>query len=178
MNLLPTEQRKRVRLLICYQNIIFSGLVLVLLVLVLILFLGAGLIFLNLEYQIIEDKIAIEQSRVIQTETVKGMERKVKELNKELAELRQTQDKQSNLYQILDNISQKLLQGVEIYNLEINRESSRVMVSGFSPTRDKLLRIKQILETTSEYENIDFPLSNLTDPKDIKFYFSFTLQLE
>lgn len=164
--------------MIFYQNIIFSGLILILLILILTLVLGGFLIFSNFEYRTIEEKITIEQSRVVRTETVKGMERKVRDLNRELAQLKQIQNRQSNVYQILDNISQKLLKGVEIYNLEIDRESGKIMISGFSPTRDNLLTIKQILEATPEYKNVDFPLSNLTDPKDIKFYFSFTLHLE
>ena len=178
MNLLPIEQRKRVRLAICYQDIISSGLILIFLILILILFLGGLLIFLNFEYRTIEEKITIEQSRVVQTETVKGMERKVRDLNRELAQLKQIQNKQSNLYQVLDSLSQNLFRGVEIYSLEIDKNTGKVVVSGYSSTRDNLLTIKQILETSPEYKDINFPLSNLTDPKDIKFYFSFTLHLE
>lgn len=178
MNLLPIKQRKRARLAILYQNIISSGLILILLILVLIILLGGFLIFLNLKYQAIEKKIIIEQSRVIQTETVRGMERKVKELNKELVELKEIQNKQSNLYQILDNISQKLLLGVVVHSLEIDKKTGKVTVTGYSAFRENLLAIKQALETSSEYKNIDFPISNLTNPKDIDFWFSFTYGYE
>lgn len=178
MNLLPTKQRKKIGLKIIYQNIIFSGLILILLILILIVFLGGFLIFLNFKYHSIEKKITIEQSRVIQTETIKGMERKVKELNKELVELKETQAKRSNLYQVLENVSQKLLLEVEVYSLEIDREAEKVTITGHSSTREKLLAIKETLETSPEYKNIDFPLSNLTNPKDIDFRFSFTLHLE
>lgn len=178
MNLLPARQRKKVRLEIAYQNIVFSGLILILLVLILMIFLGGFLIFLNFKYHSIEKKITIEQSRIIQTETVRGMERKVEELNKELMELKKTQSKQGNLYQVLENISQKLLLEVEVYSLEIDRETGKVTVTGHSATRENLLAIKGTLEISPEYKNIDFPLSNLTDPKDIDFRFSFTYQYE
>ena len=177
MNLLPIKQKKRIRLLICYQNIISSGLFLILLSLVLTLFLGGFLVFLNFKYQDIEKKIIIEQSRIMQTGAVRGMEKKVKEINKELEELKEIQNKEVNVYLILDNISRNLLKEVEVYNMEIDRETGKVIVSGYSSDRDKLLAIKEILETSSEYKNIDFPLSNLTEPKDIDFWFSFVYKL-
>lgn len=164
--------------MIFYQNIISVGLLLIVLILILILILGGFLIFLNLKYQNIEKKIVTEQSRVIQAETVRGMERKVKELNKELVALKEIQRKQSNLYQVLDNISNNLLKEVEVRSLEIDRESGRITIAGHAETREDLLAIKQILETSLEYKDIDFPLTNLTNPKDIDFYFSFTLHLK
>lgn len=156
-----------------YQNVVFSGLILILLSLVLILLLGGLLIFLNFKFQVIEKEIISEQSRVIQSETVRSMERKIKELNKELEEVKEAQTKESNIYSILDNISQNVLVGVEVYSLRIDRETKRVNVSGYSPARENLLIIKEILETSDNYKNIDFPLANLTNPRDIDFGFSF-----
>lgn len=173
MNLLPIRQRKRIKLEILYQNIIFSGLILILLILVLILFLGAFLVFLNFKYQDIEKKIVIEQSWVIQTETIKGMERKIRELNTDLLDLKNMQGKTSNIYQVLDSISQNLVKSVEIHTIEIDGELSKVTIAGYSSTRENLSAIKQILETSSEYKNINFPLSNLATPKDINFQFDF-----
>ena len=156
-----------------YQNIVFSGLILILLSLVLILLLGGLLIFLNFRFQAIEKEIITEQSRVIQTETIRSMERKIKELNKELKEVREAQIKESNIYSVLDDISQNVLFGVEVYSLRIDRGTKRVNVSGYSSTRENLLIIKEILETLDNYRNINFPLANLTNPRDIDFSFSF-----
>lgn len=173
MNLLPIEQIRRIRLLISYQSIIFSGFILILLILFLILFLGGFLIFLNSKYQAVEKEIIIEQSRVIQTETVRGIERKVNELNNQLSELRRAQVRQSNFYQILENIYQKILIGIQVQSLDIDK-NNRITVTGYAANRETLLNIKEILENSSEYKDIDFPLSNLVSPKDINFRFSFT----
>ena len=176
INLLPLQQKKRLELKAFYQNIISSGFILFLLILFLIVFLAGFLIFLHFKYQAIENRIIVEQSKIIQTETVKGMEKKVRELNKELEELEKIQAERSNLYSILDNISQNLLIGVRVYSLEINRNSGMITVTGFSPTRENLLTIKKILENSPNYKNIDFPLSNLANPKDINFKFSFNYE--
>lgn len=178
MNLLPISQKKKVKLGITYQNIIFSGLILVLLILILIVFLGGFLIFLNFKYHSIEKRITVEQSRIIQTETVKGMERKIKELNKEIDKLEEFQTSQSNLYQILEKITRNLFLEVKVYSLEMDRGIGRVAVTGYSASRENLLVIKEILETSPDYKNIDFPLSNLTNPRDIDFNFSFEYEYE
>lgn len=177
MNLLPAKQIKRIRLLVVYQGIIFSGFILILLIAILIVFLGGFLIFLNFNYQIIEKKITIEQSRVVQTETVKGIERKVNELNEQLSDLRRAQARQSDFYYILDNIYQKILIGIQVQSIDIDK-NNRITISGYAADRETLLKIKEILENSSEYKDIDFPLSNLVSPKDINFRFSFIYQYE
>ncbi|OGZ33094.1 MAG: hypothetical protein A2V69_02785 [Candidatus Portnoybacteria bacterium RBG_13_40_8] len=176
INLIPPQQKERIKLKIYYQNIISSGFILFLLILLLIIFLAGILIFLHFRYLFIEDKISVEQSKIIQTESYKGMEKKITNLNKELSEVKEIQDKRSDTYQILNDISQNLLIGVRIYNLRIDKSSNRVTVIGFAPLRENLLNIKSILEANPKYNKgeIDFPLSNLANSSNINFRFSFT----
>lgn len=178
MNLLPIEQQKRVRMLFSYQNVIFGGLFLIFLIMLLILFLGAFLISLNFTYQTLEKEIEFEQSKTIGEETVAGIEIKIKELNQDLINLKKAQLAQSNIYELIENLYQNLFSGVQIHNLDIDEATKKVTVTGYSPTRESLLAIKEILETLPEYEDVDFPLSNLVSAKEINFRFSFTLHLE
>lgn len=174
MNLLPLRQKKRIKLLILYQNIIFSGLILIILIVVLIIFLGGALIFLNFKYQEIERKVIAEQSRIIYTETVEGMERKVAEVNRELVSLKKFQDRQSRFNQIIENIYNDLLSDVQVHSFNMDDKTKRVIITGYSATREDLLEIKNTLESSLSYENVDFPLSNLVNSKNINFRFSFT----
>lgn len=177
MNLLPFYQKKRVKLLLFYQNIIFSGFLLIIFVLILTIILGGFSFFLDLNYQAVEKEIIVEQSRVVRTETVEGIEKKVKDLNKELSRFKNIQKEQSDIYQVLEKIYQEVLSNrVQVHSLEIDRETKKVLVVGFSLTREDLLEIKEILETSQEYKDIDFPLSNLVSPKDINFRFSFSYE--
>ena len=174
MNLLPIEQRKRVRMILYYQNVIFGGLFLIFLSILLILFLGAFLISLNFTYQTLEKEIVFEESKSIGEETVAGIEIKINELNQNLISLRNAQLNQSNIYKLIKNLYQNLFLGVQIHNLDIDGATKRVTVTGYSATRENLLTIKEILETSSEYKDVDFPISNLVNAKEINFRFSFT----
>jgi len=174
-NLIPQRQKDEIKLRIYYQNIISSGFILFLLFLLLTISLAGILIFLHLKYRAIESEISIEQSKIIQTESYKGMEKKINDLNKELSELKRIQEKKSNLYQILDDISQNLLIDVKVYNLDIDKNTKQITVIGFAATRESLLKIETTLKSNPKYNNdIDFPLSNLANPKNINFRFSFT----
>lgn len=174
-NLIPQKQKDEIKLRIYYQNIISSGFILFLLILLLVVSLAGVLTFLHLKYRAIEGEISVEQSKIIQTESYKSMEKKINDLNKELSELKKIQDKKSNLYQIMNDISQNLLIGVKIYNIDIDKITGKVTIIGFSATRESLLNIETILKNNPKYnKNIEFPLSNLANPSNIDFRFSFT----
>jgi len=175
-NLIPPEQKERLRLKNYYQNIISSGFILFLLILIFVISLAGVLLFIHLKYLSIENRIIIEQSRIIQTETYKDLEKKIINLNKTLMDFRVIQNQKSNIYSLLDNISSGLFVGVTVYSLEIDRTSKLITVNGFSPTREILLAIKANLETNPNYRDIDFPLSNLANPKNINFRFGFTYE--
>ncbi|MFH1129386.1 MAG: hypothetical protein V1686_01465 [Patescibacteria group bacterium] len=173
LNLLPPEQKKRLKLHFIEYNVIFLSFFIVFLLLIVVLFLGGFLMFSNIKSGLINQEIVFEQSRIIQTNTIKGIEKKVKELNSELLDLEKISKNQSDFYQILSSIIPELLFKVNIYNLEISAETRRITIIGFASAREDLLEIKQKLESSSRYREIDFPISNLTNPKNIDFRFSF-----
>jgi len=173
INLIPPEQTRRVKQMTLYQNVVFSGLIIFLLFLLLIVSLGGFLIFLNFKYLSAEQNIEIEQGKTIRTETINTMEKKVKNINDELVKLGRIYDQKSDFYSIIDKLDNDVFKGIKIYNLEINGESKLITVSGFSAERQNLLMIKKIIETSPDYKNLDFPLSNLANPRNIDFRINF-----
>ncbi|MDP2947565.1 MAG: hypothetical protein Q8N88_05615 [Nanoarchaeota archaeon] len=176
LNLLPIEEKKKIKLDFLQCNIIFSGLFLILLILILILILSGSLIFLNSKLYSIGQETMLQQSKIVQTETVKSIERKVKELNSQLIDLDRIIKNQSNFYNVLLDIVPELLSKVEVYTIDIEKETKKITITGYSSTRDDLLLIKKTLESSVKYKIADFPNSNLINPKDINFRFSLTYE--
>jgi hypothetical protein len=144
-----------------------------------VIILGLFLAFLDSRFYFIGKEIIDEQNRINQIETVKGIDRKIRNLNEEIANLDWIQEKQSNYYQILLDVSQDLLLNVKTESINIERDTNRITVSGYAATREALLAIKNKLENSPQkYQGIDFPLSNLTNPKNINFRFSFIYKYE
>ena len=160
--------------MILYQNIVSSGLLLFLMFLLLTVFLAGSLTFLNFRYLAFEKNINDQQSRVIQTETIKTMQSRIDDLNGSLSALKKIQDGKSNLYEVLDKVNAELFKEVKIYSLQIDRNSKLITVSGFSPLRENLVKIRETIDNNPNYKEVEFPLANLANPININFRFSFT----
>jgi hypothetical protein len=173
INLLPPGQIKRIKMMILYQNVISSGLIIFLMFLSLIVILASFLTLLNSKYFVFEKNINEEQAKVIQTDSIKTIQKRVKDLNKDLSVIKKIQDTKSNLYGVLDKVDEELFSGVKIYTLDINSESKLISVTGYSPFRENLVVIKSALKNNPHYKEVDFPLSDLANPRDINFRFSF-----
>lgn len=174
INLLPPQQIKRIKLMIAYQNAISSALILFLMLLMVIVALASFLTLLSFKYSVFERNINEEQTKIIQTDSIKTVQKRVKELNEELLVIKKIQDTKSDLYGVLDKVNEELFSGVKIYTLEIDKESKLIRVTGNSSLRENLVIIRNILKNDSHYKEVDFPLSNLANPRDINFRFSFT----
>ena len=156
-----------------YQNIISSGLILFLMFLFSVVALALFLTVLNFQYYVFEKSANEAQTKVVQTESIKTIQKRVKELNDDLSAIKKIQDTKSDIYGILNNINEELFKEVKIYSLEIDNNLKSVNVTGFSASRESLVKIRDLLESGSRYKNVDFPLSNLANPRNINFRFSF-----
>lgn len=155
------------------QDVISSTLLLFLMALSLVVIMGLFLTLLNLKYLAFERDINNEQAKVIQTESIKTIQKRIKELNEDLSAIKKIQDTKSDLYGVLDKINEELFKEIKIYNLEINNETKAISVAGLSLFRENLVKIRNTIEKSPHYQEIDFPLSNLANPRDINFRFSF-----
>ncbi len=176
ISLLPPQQIQKIKSLIIYQYAFFSVLIIFLMLLVVLIVLASFLLFLNLKYASLEKNIDLEQVKVVQTESIKTLQIKVKDLNESMAKIKKIQDKRTNLYGVLETITGELLSNVKIYTLEIN-EKGLISVTGNASFREDLVAIRKILNTNPRYKEVDFPLSNLANPQNINFRFSFLYNL-
>ena len=157
-----------------YRDVISSGLLLFLMFLLLTVFLAGSLTFLNFRYSAFEKNINDQQSKIIQTETIKTIQGRIDNLNSSLSALKKIQDKKSDLYGVLDKVDTELFKQVKIYSLQIDRESKLITVSGFAPQRENLVEIRDAIDASPDYKEVEFPLANLANPTNINFHFSFT----
>jgi hypothetical protein len=174
INLLPPQQIKRIKLMIAYQSAISSALILFLFFLLMVVAMASFLTLLNFKYSAFEKSINEEQTKVIQTDSIKTIQKRVKELNEDLSAIKKIQDTKSDFYGILDKVNEELFGGVKVYSLEIDRETRMVSVTGNALLRESLVAIRNILKNNPHYKEMDFPLANLANPRNINFRFTFT----
>ena len=69
--------------------------------------------------------------------------------------------------------------GVRVSSFTVNNTSKVVTVSGFSPTRDLVIKFYEALKADkNNFYNVDYPLQHIIKAKDVSFTFTFNIQEE
>ncbi len=69
--------------------------------------------------------------------------------------------------------------GVEIDNMRIDSSQATVQITGFSPTREKVIQLyENIVASSQKFPNVNYPLENVAKPVDINFHFTFNINPE
>jgi len=175
INLLPEEGKKILRTEERWKlSLILEILVLIFLFcLILILFS----IEISTSARVQSQKVLIEiEEKEINTSEIQNLRKKIVSINQNLSKLDSFYQNQINLTGILEKISKTLLPKMYLTNLSYQRETFKVSLSGFSPTRESLFEFKKNLEREEEFKEIYFPPQNWVKPTDIDF--SVTLKIK
>ncbi len=149
------------------------------------LFLVLGLFFINvcLERKIsgLEQRIYSEEGALGHAE-IEDMRQKVSKANKLLTELMSFYQKKLYFSGIFSDIYEIMPEGTYLTNASFtqneNEKTINVSLSGFSPTREKLLTLKSNIETKEGFQETFFPPSNWVKPVDINFSANFKIPLK
>lgn len=171
LNLLPPQQKKELRLDLLSQVIISTAIAVIFMILILALLLLVAQSFLNINSEEIERELVLWQSRA-EIRELESLEKKVRELNRELIFLDGLQKEQVRFSLFLENLAKDVPAGIRFDDISV--KESNVSIKGYALTRDILLTFKNTLESASYVSNFDFPLSNLVKTTDIDFILSFT----
>jgi Tfp pilus assembly protein PilN len=79
--------------------------------------------------------------------------------------------------EILSALNATVPSGVEFSNLSLNKKDSYLEISGFASRRDDFLSFQQNLEQSGLVTNLNSPLTNLLNQKNITFAVSAKLNL-
>jgi hypothetical protein len=67
--------------------------------------------------------------------------------------------------------------GLKISTFSIDPGNKTVSIAGLSPTRDLVILLyNNILQDTSDFYGVDYPLENVVNPVNVSFHFTFKIQ--
>lgn len=176
INLLPTKEKKELKLRILERHIIIFG-----------SFLISIILFLIICLVIIYLVLFLAQSKITQSNALFGqaqeLEKQVNNLNKELSgfinqrleQINQIEKEKIYWSQVLEKLAQITPKNTRLDLLEIGEE---VKIGGYAKTRDDVLLFQKILEQEEQFIKINSPLSNFVKQKNVDFYFSFQINHE
>ncbi len=177
INLLPEEGKKE----FIMERKIKIVTILGTLSLVFLVFLGVLLFSVKIYIlsQLQSEKTSFNLENLsIDTPEIKALEKNTKELNQKISQLNSFYKEQTSISQVLEEISNILPSETYLTSFSYQKEKSQVNLFGFAKTRENLLDFKKSLENQKNITNIYSPISNLTKPIDIDFFFSFNLAEE
>jgi len=175
INLLPpTEKQKLSREKTKKIVIILGALILVFLICLILILIS---IEIYIQSQVSYQKILYEsKEKQFKDSQAQEIQKEISEYNQNLLEIKSFYQKQANLVEILEKITQTLPEGVCLNSFSYQK--ARISISGYAPTRDILFEFKENLEQGDDFKEVFFPSSNWVKAIDIDFSLSFTINYE
>lgn len=175
INLLPPEQKEELLKEDKLKIVAILGLaaIAVLAAQILLLLLIKNYLGADLEIQKIYSR---ERAEELQAPALGELEDKIKSSGQTFTQLDSFYKNQKSTLDVLEKISATLPESVYLTSLNFIPVSSQVSLTGFSPTREKLLSLRENLEKEKIFSNVYFPQESWVNPADINFNVVFKLK--
>lgn len=172
INLLPKpEQRELQMQFLASQVFIFWFWVIVSL---LVLYGFAFGIKTELKKNITETDRAIgTQKQVLRSQDNEKLKTEVVTLNNNIESIKKLRVQHYFWSNVLVELAQLSPADFKIDYVDISRETNKIAINGVSGTRESVLKFWSNVHKSTLLKNINFPLSNLEQPKDTPFSFIF-----
>lgn len=176
LNLLPEYQKKEIRLEYIFHKILFFGAGIVIILGLLIAFIFITRIIVQNKFEDLE-KIIEAELLTQELLEVEEKELEIERFNRLLLTIDEINKLRNRWSQVLETLAEYIPERARLSQIQIDK-TAKITINGFSPTRDKVLIIKDSLESSPLFTDVYSPRSNLVKKGDIDFFFSFQLKRE
>ena len=190
LNLLPQTEKAFLQKEKNFKTLLILGMALLCALVCFILILLSVKIYIA--GQANAENIVFEQfQKQIQNSKSREIEDKIKIYNQNIANINSFYNNRNEITELLQRISEILPADIYLTYFSFNtieetvkiensdktekKLKKEISISGFSPTREKLFELKEILKSQTDFHEVYFPASNWTKPFDINFSLKFHL---
>lgn len=174
INLLPTEQQRVITLERLTSRLVHFFVVVIVSLAALSVIFFFGRLWLQSRLVSLRSEIANQQGLVSREEN-KKFKQQLDELNTHVHNLTQLQQRHVLWSEVLVALARLVPKDLAIDRVSMARETGRVSISGFARSRESILALRTQLLDSKVFTDVDFPLSNITKPKDADFHYSFSV---
>jgi len=175
INLLPSQEKEILIQEEKYKLALILGTLFLIFLICLILILLSIKIYFSGQLNVQEILLSQKEESFRKSPSQK-LEEKIISFNRTFSELNSFYSKQLSLIEILEKISQSLPYGAYLINFNFDSETGQISLSGFSPSREILLGLKENLEKEESFQEIYFSPSNWVKSNDIDFTVNFDIK--
>jgi Tfp pilus assembly protein PilN len=174
LNLLPPQEKNELKLERLYRWLVFYGSATILIILLFITFLA--LIWSFILIQLKSYTVNLENTKTsFQGQSIENQQKLIRDFNLKLERIAQVQSGHKYYSPVLIHLATLVPSGIRIDALAID-EQGKATLTGYAQRRSQLLLLKEALEKSSFFENVNNPISNLTKQVEINFSFQFDIK--
>lgn len=174
LNLLPPQEKEVLALERIQRWIVLYGSAIFGILLIFVSLLTIIWIFITIQLKSVTSNLDSIQSSFKGQDLI-TQQTAVASLNSYLEKIDAIQKNQKNYSNLIIFLAGIIPAGVRLDTLSLN-EQNEVSLNGFAQRRELVVSLKDALEKSELFSNIESPLSNLVKETDINFYFKFKLQ--
>lgn len=179
LNLLPSKEKRNLYLKkVNWLLRIYAGQFLIALF-IFALLLGLIWFFLSSQIKIVDKELGSYEVGV-KKEALLELNQKIAKANLQISAVEQLQKEHQYYSLLLEEIITLIPAGARLENINIQKQAAtkkepaknKIALTGYAPVRNNVLQIKEGLEKSIYFTDIESPLSNFVKATDINFNFS------
>lgn len=174
LNLLPLQEKKTLALEETQRWIVFYGSAILGILLIFVALLGIIWVSITIQLKSASNNFEAIQSS-FRGQDLKTQQVAVSNLNSYLEKINAIQKNQKSYSNFLINLAEIIPDGVRLNTFSLDDKNEAVL-NGYAQRRELVILLKDSLEKSDFFGDVESPLSNLVKQTDINFYFKFKLR--
>lgn len=175
LNLLPPAEKRILELEQIQRWILFYASAILMILIIFVGLLAGIWSFLLVQHKSLASNLKSIQSNTAWGQTLIEQRESIKKINQELEQINRIQKNHQYYSRLLIGLADLIPEGVRLESISVDKQGQMALY-GFAPRRDQVIALKQNLEQSKFFENVESPLSNLTKQEAINFYFKLKLK--
>lgn len=178
INLLPKDQQIELGRRTWYRALVhFYMLAVALFVLAALLFSGTWW-YLRLAEKSLASEADDLRTRSTTQETT-DLKKQIKSINNQIEDYNMLTTALPRWSALLRQLAVVVPEGVQIQNFGVDNTKRQIVIAGFASTREQSIQLHDnIAADTKHFSNIDYPLENVSRPRNVNFHYTFLVKPE
>ena len=172
INLIPNEEKKKIRKDFYMRVVIVSFFVLGIAILISNIMLTPALFYASLEKKLISEQFAKDENKLA-FDLNQENKNAVECLESKITLIKQARDNKFLVSaKVVDNLLNKKINGILINEINYTKDPNKgnlINIRGKASSRERLLTFKNSLASDPNFKNVDLPISNFIKSTDIEF---------
>lgn len=173
INLLPKHKQTELYYEDLYHSTLMAviiGVVVVLLGVVAQIFV---MVYLNSKESSVSADVETLKQQTDKTENAE-LKRQIRSINNQMLDFEKLSANSPKWSKVIAAFAQQVPKGVKINSFIADSKTSKIEITGFSPTREAVIELYNNINSDKEnFKDINYPLENVAKPTNVQFNFAF-----